>query len=195
MPTPPSEAVRAESLPVLLEARSSTHASELEREVVVLFDEYRQRLLAYVSAFGITGNDGEELVQEVFLALFRHLLLGKSRRNLRGWLFRVAHNLALKQRRADWQRLQRLEAAEPADAHRDARPNPEELLLSCQRQERLQAVIEALPEQDRLCLSLRAEGLRYREIAKVLGISLGSVSISLTRSLARFLRALGKEEM
>jgi DNA-directed RNA polymerase specialized sigma24 family protein len=40
---------------------------------------------------------------------------------------------------------------------------------------------EALPEQDSRCLSLRAEGLRYSEIAGVLDMSLGAVSMSLAR--------------
>jgi RNA polymerase sigma-70 factor (ECF subfamily) len=53
----------------------------------------------------------------------------------------------------------------------------------------LQSVLRALPEQDQWCLSLRAEGLRYREIAEVLDISLASVSVSLGRSLARLSRA------
>jgi RNA polymerase sigma-70 factor (ECF subfamily) len=57
-----------------------------------------------------------------------------------------------------------------------------------QTQQRLQAVVRALPEQDRLCLFLRAEGLRYREIAGILDVSLGAVSISLARSLARIAR-------
>jgi RNA polymerase sigma-70 factor (ECF subfamily) len=61
--------------------------------------------------------------------------------------------------------------------------------LSRQRQQHLMAVLQALPERDRCCLGLRLEGLRYREIAPVLGMSLGAVSISLTRSLARLMRA------
>jgi RNA polymerase sigma-70 factor (ECF subfamily) len=56
----------------------------------------------------------------------------------------------------------------------------------------LQAVVRALPENDQHCLRLRSEGLRYREIATVLGMSLGAVSISLTRSLARLVRADGR---
>jgi RNA polymerase sigma-70 factor (ECF subfamily) len=67
--------------------------------------------------------------------------------------------------------------------------DPEEQLATNQRQVRLASVLQALPEQDRRCLSLRAEGLTYREIAQVLEISLGSVSLSLGRSLARFARA------
>ncbi len=49
--------------------------------------------------------------------------------------------------------------------------------------------LRAMPEQDQCCLSLRAEGLRYRDIAEVLGISLGSVANSLERALSRLARA------
>jgi RNA polymerase sigma-70 factor (ECF subfamily) len=71
----------------------------------------------------------------------------------------------------------------------DPAPNPESQAADRQKQQRLAAVLRALPEQDRHCLFLRAEGLRYREIAKVLDISLGAVSLSLGRSLARMARA------
>lgn len=177
---------RAHSLPVLREPSQS----ELEREVVSLFEAHRNRLLAYVSAFGVTGHDGEEVVQEVFLSLFRHLQMGRSRRNLRGWIFRVAHNLALKQRYANQRMKDRIEPeGNSSETQRDPSPSPEDHLLSTQRQQRLSSVVDALPEQDRLCLRLRGEGLRYREISQTLGISLGSVSLSLTRSLARLMRA------
>jgi RNA polymerase sigma-70 factor (ECF subfamily) len=45
-----------------------------------------------------------------------------------------------------------------------------------------------LPETERCCLYLRAEGLRYRQIAEVLEISLGGVSEMLGRTLARLSR-------
>jgi RNA polymerase sigma-70 factor (ECF subfamily) len=82
-----------------------------------------------------------------------------------------------------------MESDHETEASPDPKLNPEEQLLASQRQGRLLAVVAALPEQDRLCFNLRAEGLRYREIAEVLGISLGSVSISLTRTLQRLMRA------
>src|SRR5271155_5171781 len=71
--------------------------SELQNEIIGLFDEFRTRLLRYALSFGLSVHDGEEVIQEVFLALHRHLQLGRSRKNLRGWLFRVVHNLSLKQ--------------------------------------------------------------------------------------------------
>ncbi len=174
------------SLPVLGSGAPSRKPSEIELEVVALFDQYRGSLLRYSLTMGLSVHDGEEVIQEVFLALFRHLQQGKSRNNLRAWMFRVTRNLALKRRLANHKSPT---GADPDvdRVHRrlDSSPNPEEQVLSAQRQSRLQAVLSALPEQDQSCLRLRAEGLRYREIARVMGMSLGSVSISLTRSLAR----------
>jgi RNA polymerase sigma-70 factor, ECF subfamily len=162
----------------------------IDEEVIVLFDEFRDRLLRYVLSLGLSMHDGEDVTQEVFLSLFRHLRLGKSRANLQGWLFRVAHNLALKQRHATQRRQSRTELdGRLAESKIDPAANPEESLARNQRTNQLCQVVRALPEQDRWCLFLRAEGLRYREIADVLGMSLGSVANSLARSLARLARA------
>lgn len=167
-----------------------TKPSRVEMEVMELFEEFRNPLQRYALSLGLPVHDAEEVVQEVFLSLFRHLQLQRSRRNLRGWIFRVAHNLALKQRFANQRSRVRAAADEGAtEGHFDPSPNPEEVWSSEQRRQRLLAVVRALPENDQGCLRLRAEGLRYREIAAALGMSLGAVSISLTRSLARLVRA------
>jgi RNA polymerase sigma-70 factor, ECF subfamily len=135
-------------------------------------------------------HDGEEIVQEVFLVLFRHLRMGRPRNNLRGWIFRVAHNLALKERQAGHLRIDSAELNDAvANRHVDPAPSPEQQLLFSRRQEHLFAAFRALSTREQYCLHLRAEGLRYREIADVLDMSLGAVSISLTRSLARLERA------
>ena len=157
-----------------------------EDEVVDLFEQLSSRMLRYIISLGLTPDHGEEVIQEVFLSLFQHLRRGRSRENLRGWVFRVAHNLALKQRIRSRREFQySAQAAERVDPQ----PNPEERLAGSQRQEKLMAVMRALPEQDQCCLYLRFEGLRYREIADVLGISLGAVSNSILRSLGRLGRA------
>jgi RNA polymerase sigma-70 factor, ECF subfamily len=195
MRMPPTDVADSNDLvfPNVAEASFSAKPSEIEREVMELFEQFRDPLLRYALSFGIPVHDAEEIVQDVFLSLFRHLQLRRSRQNLRGWIFRVAHNLTLKQRHANQKSRNRLGpdlaiAEDPSDPA----PNPEEQLSSAQRRERLLAVVHALPEADRDCLWMRAEGLRYREIAAVLGISLGAVSISLTRSLARLVRADGR---
>jgi RNA polymerase sigma-70 factor (ECF subfamily) len=190
---PPTDSLDVMPFPRSTLSESSGRASEIESEILGLFERFRVPLLRYVISIGLSPHDGEEIIQEVFLALFRHLQSGKSRHNLRGWIFRVAHNLALKQRTASqrWYKMTSNDV-EITFQQSDPSPNPEEQVLFGQKRARLQAVLQALPENDRHCLCLRAEGLRYREIAAVLGISLGSVSISLTRSLARMARAEGR---
>jgi RNA polymerase sigma-70 factor (ECF subfamily) len=159
---------------------AATRPSRLEQEVIALFDQLRAPVLRYLLSLRVPVADAEEIVQEVFLLLFRHLRQGKSAVNLQGWVFRVAHNLALKHRAKARRRSE-----QSCEAASDATPGPEERMVLIERQQRLLAVVRALPEQDQCCLSLRAEGLKYREIAEVLGISLGSVANSLERALSR----------
>ena len=158
-------------------------------EVVTLFDQLRDRLLRYLLSLGLDAPDGEEVIQEAFLALFLHLQRGKPRHNLRGWIFRVCHNLGLKQRdsaQRDRQNVTAYDRTATEKALVDHTPGPEDELAWNERRVRLLHVWHALPAQDRRCLALRAEGLTYREIAQVVEISLGAVSLSLARSLARF---------
>ncbi len=186
MSTGPTDALALPAAASTPQAKPST----IECELVALFDQFRDPTLRYVLSFGISTNDGEEVTQEVFLALFRHLRMGRPRGNLRGWIFRVAHNLALKRRSALRRAREIIEPlSDVAEKQPDRSPNPEDQLSFSRRHERLLAVFRALPQEDQNCLRLRAEGLRYREITEILNVSLGTVSMSLTRSLARLIRA------
>lgn len=168
-----------------------------------MYLDHRGALLRYLFSFGLSPQDGEEVVQEVFLALFQHLRKGKARenlacgnllqnlppQNLKGWIFRVGHNLALKRRTQSGRESFAANHQTLWRNHWDTAPGPEEQAIDCQRQARLLAAVRAMPRRDQSCLHLRAEGLRYREIAEALGISLGAVALSLGRSLARLSRA------
>lgn len=169
---------------------SAKESASLEEEILSLYDLFQARLFRYAVSLGLKAQDAEDVIQEVFLALFRHLQAGRSRANLQGWVFRVTHNLSLKRRI----RYRREDLAE-GGGHDLVLPSfitPEEELLFSERQLRLRRTFHALPEADRLCLQLRAEGLKYREIADVLGISLGSVANSLGRSMSRLMRSDGE---
>jgi len=184
----PDAAPLENTLPLDIESAPRRETSGIEEEVIGLLEQYRVRVLRYLCCLGLSIEDGEEVAQEVFLLLFRHLRSDKSRANLRGWIFRVAHNLGLKRRREGMNCVQGGGLGSWSLESRDPSPSPEDLVLEKQRQERLAAVFSALPAQQQWCLSLRAEGLRYREIAEVLGISLGNVSQSLARAIGRLSR-------
>jgi RNA polymerase sigma-70 factor (ECF subfamily) len=165
--------------------------AELERNVAGLFDQFRDPLLRYMCNCGLPVHEGEEVVQDVFLSLFQHMGRGKPLDNVRGWLFRVAHNQALRRRYRSRRAAEASVESIARDLSVDPAPSPEDLAAKSQTRQRLLAIVAALPEQDRRCLFLRASGLRYREIGGVLDMSLGAVSLSLARTLARIARSEG----
>jgi RNA polymerase sigma-70 factor, ECF subfamily len=177
-------------LPTTVSGDDSGSSQAVQDEVLRLFDESAPSLRRYVSSFRLEAESADDVVQDVFLALFRHLCLGRPRSNLRGWLFQVGHNLALKHRHKA-KRLQADSASDPTLLEQviDPAANPEQRMADSQRRRRLRSVLRAMPERDRQCFHLRAEGLRYRDIAATLGISLGSVAKSMTRAIARLSNA------
>ncbi len=175
---------------ILVDQRGQAGPSALEPTAVRLFDEIRVPLLRYLSGFPLSLHDSEDVIQEVFIDLFQQWQRGRSIRNPRAWLFRAAHHLALKARiRSRKENKKNGSLAVTEELAVDPALNPEDQLSLSRTQTRLESVVRALPEQHRCCLQLRAEGLRYREIAEVLGVSLGKVSLSLQRSLALISRA------
>jgi RNA polymerase sigma-70 factor (ECF subfamily) len=163
----------------------------LEEHVSQLYISLRLPLFRYLLCFNLSPDDAEEMIQETFLVLHRRLHAGKRPDNLRGWVYRVAHNLALnlgKSRRylrdaspEDWAAI--------AESVSDPAPNREQVLLERERMLRLHQVMSTLPEQQRHCLYLRVEGFRYREIAQILGVTVAAVSGALRLAMEKLNRS------
>jgi RNA polymerase sigma-70 factor, ECF subfamily len=155
--------------------------------VVRLYEEARQDVYHYLLRLGLSPSQAQEGAQEVFLRLHSALVKGESIHNPRAWVFRVAHNLAVTEHRAGdrWMALDPgLEAALT-----DRGPGPEARVLQRERSARVSEALAELSPQQRRCLYLRAEGLRYREIAETIGVGVSTVSEFLTRAVARLRRA------
>jgi len=154
----------------------------LQDEVAELFLEAREDVYRYLLTLGLYPPQAQEGAQEVFLRLYAALKKGEDIQNRRAWIFRVAHNLGLKVRER-----QNLQAPFEADIETMLRStdDPEERLLRRERDLRFHKAIEQLSEQQRRCLFLRMEGLRYPEIGSVLGISASAVGEFLRRAIAR----------
>lgn len=141
----------------------------------------------YLLRLGLSPSQAQEGAQEVFLRLHSALVKGESIHNPRAWVFRVAHNLAVTEHRAGdrWMALDPgLEAALT-----DRGPGPEARVLQRERSARVSEALAELSPQQRRCLYLRAEGLRYREIAETIGVGVSTVSEFLTRAVAKLRRA------
>jgi RNA polymerase sigma-70 factor, ECF subfamily len=152
----------------------------------------------YRVAFGITRSrsEAEEVVQDVFLTLFRKIDMFEGRAALGTWLYRVATNAALIKRRGKRVELEMsLEDCLPTfrdDGHRegdramlvaDWSGTPESALLSGEAREILEQALERLPEHYRALLVLRdVEELSNEQVAETLGESVSSVKSRLHRA-------------
>lgn len=158
-----------------------------ESEVSGMFDELRRPLFRYFLCAGLSREDADEGIQETFLRLHQHLRKDGDRSNLRGWIFQVARNLARNQHKSA--RIRRTEALdgnwERRNSFPDPQGSPEDQAIRGERMRGLQSSMEMLTPQQRECLHLRASGLRYREIAEILGIGISSVGEMVQRAAAR----------
>lgn len=163
--------------------RQPQTSSELQDQVAQLFVDTREDVYRYLLTLGVHPPKAQEAVQEVFLRLYTSLKKGEKIESLRGWVFRVAHNYGLKVRA----RQASEERFDPALEARLASPsdNAERELLDREKMVRLNRAVEGLSEQQKRCLFLRMEGLRYPEIASSLGISASAVGEFLRRALLR----------
>jgi RNA polymerase sigma-70 factor (ECF subfamily) len=73
---------------------------------------------------------------------------------------------------------------------RDQQRSTELDLIEQERRNQIGEAWKTLSEQQRQCLYLRGEGLRYREIAEAMGISISSVREFLSRAIVRLQRAV-----
>ena len=168
---------------VLDSLNGQSDASDPRAIVAALFEQQRLSVYRYLVSLGLRPQVAGDIAQESFLRLYRHVRSNGKNDNLRGWVFRVAHNLAMNE-------LKRAGTAdaEPLDSEVDPSGDPEQALLQKERMRRIRTAIGRLPRRQQECLHLRAEGLRYREIAHVLGIGISSVAESVQRALVALAR-------
>ena len=150
--------------------------------VAQIFGEYRVEIYRYAVSLGLDPGLAQEITQDAFLRLYVELEKGVSIGNERAWLFRTAHNLGVNVRLKNI-RVEPLFGIENQIV--DPVANPEQRLLETEKRRRLRQAIGSLSAQQRQCLHLRAEGLRYREIASVIGIKTSTVSEFLRRAISR----------
>ena len=162
-------------------------AMTLHDQVERLFLEAREDVYRYLLTLGLHPPLAQDGTQDVFLSLYVALRKGETIRNPRAWVFRVAHNHGLNLReRQDYVRSfePEIESCLPAPEK-----SPEQALIEQERMARLHHAIEGLSAQQKSCLYLRAEGLRYQEIAQVIGVGTSTVGEFLRRAITRLRRA------
>ena len=161
------------SLPVDASRPSPVVAARRQR-VAELYEAHRDGIYRFLTGHGLPPPLAQERTQDVFVDLFVALQKGGRVESEQGWLYTVAARAAVDY----WRRERRppfhveLDLDDGPAAHvRSDDPSPELQTEKWQQQRRISAALGRLPKEHRLCIQLRMQGLRYREIAKILGVS------------------------
>lgn len=166
---------------------SMAETNQLEQQVTQLFETFRQPVYQYLMAVFGNADEAEDLTQDAFLQLYKTVKSGQTIRNIRFWIFRVAHNLAVNRRKHNqfiapldansWEVIESLLA--------DSKLNPEQNILLREKYERLYLGLKRLSMQERQALFLRAEGFRYREIGEIMSVATPTVGEFLRRGIKK----------
>jgi RNA polymerase sigma-70 factor (ECF subfamily) len=148
--------------------------AERERMFEELFVHHKAPIERLCFAWLSSGSDVEDLFQEIMSNVWNALPKFRGEALPSTWLYRIAVNTALLYRRKQ-------RPAEPLQDLPDTSVGAHQNLEDRERLQALRRAIAQLPDQDRLIVTLVLEGLSYREIAEITGLTVNYVGVKLTR--------------
>jgi len=160
-----------------------------EQAYEILIQRYQQPVYNLVCRLLNDPTDASDIVQEVFLKVFRNIARFRGNSSLKTWIYRIAVNEAYNHRRWFSRHLRREVALAPdtdaptyADSLADPSRTPFDLAADRETRALVESALEILNPKFRAAVVLRdIEDLSYEEIASVLEVSLGTVKSRILR--------------
>ena len=164
-----------------------------------IHDEFRPRIFHYLS--GMAGKDNaEDLTQVVFEKVSRGISNFRGESSLATWIYRIATNVAMDHNRSATARRTMI-SLDTIDANCDCTilsdeklPDADQGLMRREMNACIHRIVKQMPESERAVLILSEfEGMKNREIADILDLSLDAVKIRLHRARARLRKDIKAE--
>lgn len=173
-----------------------------EAQLAAIYREFSGQIHTY--AYHLLGNqeDADDITQEVFIRAYARLSQLREQTSLRSWLYRIATNLCMDhmRRRSRVKRIFGVEVSLGGSSADDlpprdiAQPMAVAELDSVAERDHIALALKRMPDKYAICLLLHSQqGLSYREIAEVVGVTPGAAAVRLSR--ARDLFARNYEEL
>ena len=157
-------------------------------------NSYSKDLFYYAQCFVRTKETAEEVVSDVFLDVWRHLEEIDGIKNIKAWLLTLTHNKAVSYLRkvensayiSSWEEMDDFQITGNLQT-------PDEEIISREEIAQINRLIQTLPPKCKMVFILaKIERLPYKEIAKMLNISVKTVNIHIAKALEIISEALKK---
>lgn len=176
-----------------LDARLMERALSGEAEALeALLKAYWAPIAAYAGRV-LDGNldAGKDVAQEVFVLIWEQRVRWRPTGSVRAYLYGLARNIALNQRRSIRARGRASERVRAQFEERQRIPSPLELVEQGEERDAIEHAIAMLPKRRReVFLLIRVHGASYREAAEILGVSPQTIANQMSRALAELRRLL-----
>ncbi len=166
-----------------------------KRAFTVLADRYHVRLMNFIYRTIGDRDRAEDLVQETFIRVYRHLHRFDQSKKFSTWAYTIASNLAKNELRNRSRNPLVLFQTIKKNWEADHRPlewedntyRPDDLFRKRHLKELVEKAVAQLPEHHRVVFVLREmEGKTYEEISEITGVNLGTVKSRLNRARNNF---------
>lgn len=177
----PSEMPDAASVGIVELSRVATTLVPSRSIVAQAYEAYHGELYSFLRRSTRDEAAAEDLLQETFVRLTREVDTNRTPDHVRGWLYRVASNLAISRGRRQTTVLGWLSRHGRTEATK-AVESPEAGYLRNERASLLEAALLTLPAEARTALQLSADGFSGEEIAEAIGRTYGATRTLLSRA-------------
>lgn len=150
-----------------------------------LFSRHHERIYRFASRMCRHAQDAEDILQDTFLAAFRHARTFRGQARFTTWLYTIAANACRRTRRGNRPAV----AADDTEADGPAAPvddwtrRPDVQVMRKETRRAIADAVAALPKDQRLVLVLRdMEGLRAEEVSRIVGVGVPAVKSRLHRA-------------
>ena len=145
-------------------------------------DDHAASVMKVARAYTLTGEESQDLAQEILLQAWRSLPKFEGKAKASTWFYRVALHTAMNWHRKDKPRRSRQRPLLEVQVVANEGTDGAEQAQQRETVEQLYQAIHQLPKTDAALVLLYLDGLSYREMSEVLGISESNVGVKLNRA-------------
>ncbi len=149
-----------------------------EKAFIAIINRYKEKLYWHIRRLVVIHSDADDVLQNVFIKMWKGLDHFREESRLYTWLYRIASNESITHLQKV-KKARALEINDPGQVWLQDRVKADEYFDPTRLEWKLQLAIQSLPEQQKLVFSLRYfDEMPYAEMSEVLGVTVGALKAS-----------------